>query len=55
MALVFLFALASVGLMAGMLGGPGSILAALAFALLAGGVVVGLLKMARGWENEGDT
>jgi len=54
MALVFLFALASVGLMVGVLGGPGSVLAALCFTLLAGGVVVGLLKMARGWENEGE-
>ena len=54
MALVFLFALASVGLMVGMLGGPGSLFAALAFGLLAGGVVIGLLKMARGWENEGE-
>jgi hypothetical protein len=52
MALVFLFALASVGALLGTFGGAGSALAALTFTLLACGVVFGLLKMARGWENE---
>jgi hypothetical protein len=52
MALVFLFALASVVALLGTVGGGGSVVAALAFTLLASGVVIGLLKMARGWENE---
>ena len=52
MALVFLFALASVGLLLATFSGAGSVLAGLTFTLLASGVVVGLLRMARQWEDE---
>lgn len=55
LALVFLFVLASVGLLFKTLTGDGSLasLFALAtFVALASGVFIGLFKMARRWEDE---
>jgi hypothetical protein len=54
MALVFLFVLASVGLLVKVFfdGSATSVLAALTFIALAAGVFLGLFRMARGWERE---
>jgi hypothetical protein len=57
-ALVFLFVVASIGFMVKALPatlGFGSILATACFVALAGGLFVGLYKLARGWENEEPT
>jgi hypothetical protein len=54
MALVFLFVLASVGLLARVFfdGSWTSAMAMLTFLAMAAGVFVGLFKMARRWERE---
>jgi hypothetical protein len=54
-ALVFLFVLASAGLLFKTIAVDGSLVSAFAFATfvaLATGVFVGLFKMTRAWENE---
>lgn len=56
-ALVFLFVVASIGFMFKALPGAsfGTIAAMLTFCAMGAGLFLGLLKLARGWENEAPT